>query len=266
MIRSNFHMHTVFCDGKNTPEEMAEAAIREGLNAIGFSGHAYLPLDEAAMSKEGTEEYAKAVRAVAEKKKGRLRVYLGEELDYFSPKPWIPFDYTIGSVHPVYKDGAYISTDWTKQHLIDSVNRYYGGDFLALTEDYFRQESEILEKTGADIVGHFDLVTKFNEDGDLFDESDPRYIAAWQKAADRLLTYGKPFEINTGAISRGYRTTPYPSEEIMKYLRDRGGKFLFSSDSHAVETIAFGRDLVQDIADRLGLDLIDFETVLKKQK
>ena len=28
MLRANFHTHTTFCDGKNTPAEMAEAAYR----------------------------------------------------------------------------------------------------------------------------------------------------------------------------------------------------------------------------------------------
>ena len=39
MIRSNYHTHTVFSDGANTPEEMVLAAIDLGLESIGFSDH-----------------------------------------------------------------------------------------------------------------------------------------------------------------------------------------------------------------------------------
>ena len=67
----------------------------------------------------------------------------------------------------------------------------------------------------------------------------PRYVKAWQDAADVLLKTGKPFEINTGAISRGYRTEAYPSKEIRDYIRAHGGKLILSSDSHQKDTIAY---------------------------
>ena len=39
------HTHSDFCDGKNTMEEMAEAAYRAGIRCFGFSGHSFVPLD-----------------------------------------------------------------------------------------------------------------------------------------------------------------------------------------------------------------------------
>ena len=53
---------------------------------------------------------------------------------------------------------------------------------------------------------------------------------------------GVPFEINTGAISRGYQDNPYPSETVIKMIKERGGKFILNSDSHSVDTIAFEFD------------------------
>ena len=44
MCRFSYHTHTTFCDGKNTPMEMAEAALRQGLTALGFSGPLHGPL------------------------------------------------------------------------------------------------------------------------------------------------------------------------------------------------------------------------------
>ena len=40
MILEDFHIHTTFCDGASTPEEMVQAAIALGLKRLGFSGHA----------------------------------------------------------------------------------------------------------------------------------------------------------------------------------------------------------------------------------
>ncbi len=39
---SNYHTHTTFCDGENSPEEMVLAAIDAGLPELGFSGHSHL--------------------------------------------------------------------------------------------------------------------------------------------------------------------------------------------------------------------------------
>ena len=45
MFPSTVHTHTTYCDGKNTPEQMIQSAIRQGLSVIGFSGHSYVPFD-----------------------------------------------------------------------------------------------------------------------------------------------------------------------------------------------------------------------------
>ncbi|MGX8704670.1 MAG: hypothetical protein ACSW8H_09525, partial [bacterium] len=73
--------------------------------------------------------------------------------------------------------------------------------------------------------------------GKLFDEGHPRYVAAWQKAADKLIATGVPFEINTGGMSRGWRTDTYPAKPIRDYIAAHGGRFILSSDSHSTETL-----------------------------
>ena len=45
MIRSDLHMHTIYCDGVDTPEDMILTALEKGLTAIGFSGHSYVPCE-----------------------------------------------------------------------------------------------------------------------------------------------------------------------------------------------------------------------------
>jgi histidinol-phosphatase (PHP family) len=97
----------------------------------------------------------------------------------------------------------------------------------------------VVNKTECDIIGHFDLISKFIEKEPLFDVTHPHYVAAWQKAVDELLKHNVPFEINTGAISRGYRTQPYPSEEMREYIREKGGRFVLSSDAHSTDAIAY---------------------------
>ena len=43
MIKSNFHTHTNFCDGKSSPEKMVQSAIEKHFDILGFSSHATYP-------------------------------------------------------------------------------------------------------------------------------------------------------------------------------------------------------------------------------
>ena len=155
-------------------------------------------------------------------------------------KDFAEYDYTIGSVHWLtMPDGHHVSVDWTPEKLREGAEKYFGGDMYALAEAYYETVSRVVEVTKCDIIGHFDLVTKFNERDPSIDTQDPRYVKAWQQAADILLKTGKAFEINTGAIAKGYRTGPYPSAEIRQYIREHGGKLVLSSDAHQKENIGF---------------------------
>ena len=45
ILKSNFHTHTTFCDGKSTAEEMVQRALELGFDRLGFSGHCYTWFD-----------------------------------------------------------------------------------------------------------------------------------------------------------------------------------------------------------------------------
>ena len=229
---SNFHTHSVFCDGKDSPEELVLEAIRLGCPALGFSGHAHVSFDTCCMSVEGTEQYKAEIRRLREKYAQQIRIFLGVEQDAFSDLPTEDYDYVIGSVHYVPKEGKWLSVDESGESFLRSVRDFYGGDFYAFAEDYFALVGGIYERTGCRIVGHFDLITKFNEGDCLFDTAHPRYRAAALRALDRLAEAPVLFEINTGAIARGYRKTPYPAPWLLEELSARKAGLILSSDCH----------------------------------
>lgn len=240
----DLHMHTVWSDGQNTPEEMVQEAIRKGMETVGISDHS--SGDPCGMKLEQNTAYKAEIARLKDKYAGQIRVLCGLERDFLTDD-FTEYDYTIGSVHWLkMPDGRRISIDWTPEKLREGAVKYFGGDMYSLAEAYYEAESRVEEVTKCDIIGHFDLVTKFNEMDPSFDTRHPRYVKAWQQAADALLKTGVPFEVNFGAKSRGYRKEPYPAPEIREYIRAHGGKMLLSSDAHTKENIAFGFETLED--------------------
>lgn len=99
LFRSCVHTHTVFCDGADTPQAMAEAALARSFISLGFSGHGTAAYDSAAMSPEQETAYQQAVRALQAQYQGRLEILLGVEHDSLSPYSPFSYDYLIESVH-----------------------------------------------------------------------------------------------------------------------------------------------------------------------
>lgn len=240
MINRDLHVHTTYSDGKNSPEEVLLSAIEKGISILGFSDHSYTDFDlQYCIKKEKVEEYINTILSLKEKYKGKIEILCGIEQDYFSGIPKYAFDFVIGSVHYFKLGDEYIPVDSNADTLTNAADKYFDGDIYALCEEYFRLVSEVVDKTNATVIGHFDLITKFNEKTPLINLNNPRYIAAWQKAVDKLIDKNIPFEINTGAISRGYRTTPYPAKDIIDYIKKKGGKLILSSDSHRADFLGF---------------------------
>ena len=114
----------------------------------------------------------------------------------------------------------------------------------------------MLRKTGADIVGHFDLVTKFNEGNRWFDEDADWYRAAalhsLRKLAETrvcprsgmrdILGAGPRavFEVNTGGMAKKYRSRPYPAPFLQEALGELGCPVIYSSDCHDRTKLDFG--------------------------
>ncbi len=260
MIPFDLHTHTTYCDGRNTPEEMVRAALGQGLRCIGFSGHGYAPYDlDCCMTMEGAAAYRREIAALKERYAGRIRILCGVEQDYWSEADTAPYEYVIGSVHYVKKDGEMLCVDNTPEIAREAVDRHFGGDWYAFAEAYFDTAANVAARTKCRIIGHFDLIAKFNEKERFFDERHPRYVAAWHGALDALLPYGVPFEINTGAISRGWRTRAYPDTPMIDYIRARGGRMILSSDSHSSRTLCFGFEPYEHLGDSL---ITDWEEIL----
>ena len=243
---ANFHTHTVFCDGKNTPEEIVLSAIQKGFSAIGFSGHGYTDFDLSYCMKDICG-YIAEINRLKEKYKTEIQVYLGVEEDAFAPVDRSKFDYVIGSSHYFCIDHQYysIDSDYDSFQRCLEAFRY---DIIRLSEAYYQSFCEYIKFRKPDIIGHFDLITKFDELAPSLFLYNKEYNAVAERYITEAAKSGSIFEINTGAVAKGIRTAPYPNENLLYTLKKLGAPIILSSDSHAKDTLDFG---FEDVKNRL---------------
>ena len=235
----NLHTHSTYCDGNNTPRETVESAIKQGFHSIGFSGHSFMPYcDEYGMSKEGTIQYISEINELKKEFADRIEIFLGIEADMYSAKD-LPkgFDYKIGSLHFLKIDGEYVDFDLSAQDVKSIIEKHFGGDGLKYAEKYYEELSKLPQYGSFDIIGHFDLITKHCETHNFFDTDSKEYLSSAFECAKALSDKIPFFEVNTGAISRGWRTSPYPKIQIIKELKRLGFGAVITSDCHDAKNL-----------------------------
>ena len=121
-----------------------------------------------------------------------------------------------------------------------------------MAENYYGAFCDYIKRRKPDIVGHFDLITKFDEiDGNKFLKNND-YLKLSEKYIKDALRSGVAFEVNTGAIARGYRTSPYPYENLLNVLKGENAPIVLSSDSHSVDNLDFNFEETRKYLDDLG--------------
>lgn len=231
-MKQNLHTHTSYCDGDNTPEEMIGAAIAKGFDSLGFSGHSYMTYDP--FVTDYIKDYKVHINRLKEEYKDRIKIYLGLEVDMFSGQETdlSGFDFLIGSVHDLYKDGEYFSIDADANDVLGVIHKRYHGDALALARSYYETVAQLPRYGKFDIIGHFDLITKYRHRIRLADEDSKAYRDCALEALHALAGEIPYFEVNSGAIARGYRTMPYPNPFLIREFKRLGFGAIITSDCH----------------------------------
>ena len=258
LTQSNLHTHTSFADGKNTAEEVVLSAIEKGMAVLGFSEHSFHqhPTVFGMKSPEQQQEYRREILRLRDVYADRIKILCGIEEDSFSGVPADVYDYVIGSVHYLSLGGELCSVDHSAEATREAIKKHCGGDPMVYAKAYFEAVARVEEDTQCDIVGHFDLLTKFDERAAIFDTSDPRYIKAGLEALDALLEKDLIFEVNTGAMSRGYRTTPYPAPIFLRRIAEKRGHVTINSDAHHKDYLTYGFDTALQIVKASGIGSI----------
>lgn len=250
MIKSNFHTHCNYCDGKDSIRDMLESAVSKGFTRLGFSSHAHSEIEDYSMSVENQKKYRTEINNLKEEFKGKIEILCGLEKDLYADSNMEGFDYCIASVHYLYKGGKYLSVDESAEEERYNVETYYNNDFCLYAKDYYSSVLQAVKKHKADIIGHLDLLMKFSNINKR--EETEEYLSIAEDCIIELCKTGALFEINTGAMARGYKDIPYPSEKLLKMINKHGGKICICSDCHDKEKLDFGFDKAITLAQKCG--------------
>ncbi|MBO5099728.1 MAG: histidinol-phosphatase [Treponema sp.] len=264
-IKTNYHTHSIFCDGKDSFEDIIETAINRDIKILGFSSHSVYPHTlESNMNPQDFETYCKNIEFLKLKYADKINILCGFEADFipnfcrpdfFAYRKFTP-DFLIGSIHFLYNGEADITKilaiDHTPQILLDGLKNLYHDNVKELIGHYFSTQRQMLEECNFSIIGHPDLIRKFNDKIHFFDESETWYKNELKTTAKAIKKADVIAEINTGAISRGYLKSPYPSEYFLTLLKQENVPIMINSDAHSAEYIDSNFDKALQLAKKVG--------------
>jgi histidinol-phosphatase (PHP family) len=252
-------------------EEVVESAIRAGFSTYGLSEHAprYRPEDLFPDETDLTvgdlvqmfEDYVEKALALRERHAGRLELLIGFETEVLPPESWLErmqelrrrhpeFDYVVGSVHNL--DGA--SIDMHPKRTA-RVAREVGGK-EALERLYFEQVAEMVEQLRPEIVGHFDLIRKFDGDGASF---GPETWVHIERALEAVRAAGAVLDVNAAPARRKLGPV-YPLPPLLERACEMGIPVTLGDDSHGPADVGVGLDACMRAIERAGYRRVHYLT------
>lgn len=243
----NLHTHSIFSDGKSTPEEVVQEAIRQGLKVLGFSDHSPVPFENSFAIKDNeVDDYINTIKSLKEKYKDNIDIYCSMEMDFIpgkvrnfrEMKQSLGLDYMIGSVHLVGNDVNRLwFIDGSKYETYDEgLFNYYDGDIKKGVKAFFYQYNEMIETEEFDIVGHFDKIKMHNRNR-YFNEEDKWYRDYLMETLTLIKEKSLIVEVNTRGIYKKRSEDFYPSTWILPIMREMNIPVVISSDSHKAEEL-----------------------------
>lgn len=237
-------------------ETMVKAAIQDGLTSLGFSSHNYTGFswDACGIHEDQIDAYFQEIDRLGEKYP-QISLYRGFEIESRSASGKIVFDprlqYSIGSCHAFATPKGFMDVDNTPEIFQQAIDAF-GGDVRLLVENYYQEVVRFAKTAPFSIIGHFDLVTKFLDKKPFFDEQESWYQDMALEYLEEAAKTGKIFEVNTGAISRGWKRDPYPASFLLERLYRLHAPILISSDSHSASTLTCHFDETENLLRSIG--------------
>ena len=234
---SNLHTHTNYCDGKNSIEENIKYAIEKEFISLGFSGHSNFIKDDCSMTKEGTIKYLSDIKKYKEIYKDKIQIYSGIEADYYSnlnkdTDKEMALDYRIGSVHFIDDNKDYFCIDMSKNNFEETIKHF--GNIRIVIKKYFDNIIKMTNTQKPDIIGHLDLVRKYNFKKEYFTEEENWYIEKVEEVLENIKENNSIVEVNIKLMSKSNLDAHYPNKMTIKKILKMNIPLTLNTDAHSI--------------------------------
>ncbi len=259
-MKTNYHTHTTWCDGKDAPENMIQSALEKNFTVLGFSAHSMGSFSsEWHIKPQCHKEYIENIRTLADTYKSSIEILAGFEADYFpllsTPSnelyARIKPDFIIGSVHFLFdeKTMAAVSrkktgipytcftADGPEEEVREGIRNVFRGNAKKAVQTYFSLQRDMIRECSFDIIGHIDVIRKRNSALHFFSENEAWYKRELAETAKTASKHNKIVEINTGGIARGILQDSYPSYEFLQILKTYDVPVCINSDAHSAKDL-----------------------------
>ncbi len=206
-LRGDVHMHTVETDGRNTIEEMVEAARARGYKYMAITDHTKNLAMTNGLDDQRAVQHIKRIREAARKFEG-IKVLAGVEVD-------------------ILGDGELDLSDSVLEQMdlvIASVHSYFNQEPAKMTERILRA----ISNQNVSLLGHPTGRLLLRRDAYEFDLEAVLKAAAKNKVAMELNAYPDRLDLN---------------ERHLRMAKERGVKIVINTDSHHtshLEKIKYG--------------------------
>ena len=224
------------------------------------------------LARKNLSRYLMELDRMKNKWKSRLQIYKALEIDYIegfqAPRDarWVNLnlDYMIGSVHTTVgldQNPQYRCVDGPLDELHWLIDTQHGGSAQTLCDAYYTRIVELVRLGGFDILGHFDLIKKWNRNNEIFTESASWYRDLVLHSLDVIAGSRIMVEVNSGGIARNILDEVYPSPWILAEALKRNIPVLINADAHHPKDIDCHYEeswkLLQEIGFRQTWALLD---------
>lgn len=261
---TNFHSHSLYCDGHAPLKDFVEEAIRQGFTSYGISPHAPLPwITRWTMMECELPVFLYEMKSLKEEYKNQIELYTGLEIDYIDENinaqkelfRKAPLDYRIGSVHMLYNhQEELIDIDLHFDKFKPMLEQKFDNDAEGFVDNYFRTVKAMLRKGGFDIVGHIDKISYNIEHCVPGITESELYMNHLKSALQIVKEKGYILEVNTKAYARQGIT--FIGMEHFPIVREMEIPVVVNSDSHFPALINNGREVALARLRFAGIDHI----------
>ncbi len=248
---TNYHTHTVFCDGNAEAVRYAEEAVRQGMTSLGFSAHAPVNFPTNwTINHVRLGEYYNEINRLKQEYAGKLDIYCGLEADYFPDifeevralYSGFQWDYIIGSIHfiGVRPNGRRWCIDGPHEEFVGGWRELMNCDPLLPIRQYFETTREMVRVMKPNIIGHVDKIKIQHRPDCMVPDTHPFFREQLMATLEEIAATDCIVEVSTRGIQKGQTDDYFPSRWAITQMQKMGIPVTISSDAHSPDALAFG--------------------------